>query len=99
MALQLAIPGILREPPALFPGAERPAYMVMAAVDQINAGYRNLAAAVIARAIQDAKRGDLEAQEFLEEDGLFWFTMAGLHVQPAKYKKRVRAWIANGCPK
>ena len=35
MALQLAIPGILREPPALFPGAERPAYMVMAAVDQI----------------------------------------------------------------
>ena len=45
---------------------------------QILAAYRRLIAAIIKAAMQDAKRGDLEAQDWLRTDGVFWLDWLGI---------------------
>jgi len=54
----------------------------------------NLAAAVIWQACLDAKEGDLEAQRWLQGEGLIWLDALDLYVTP----ETMATWLVKGCP-
>lgn len=49
-----------------------------------------LAAAVIAQAVRDARKGDAQAREWLRGDGLLWLSVCGIDYDREQIDRRLR---------
>jgi hypothetical protein len=86
--------------PALFPGLAPWPVLWAGKADTnqegITYGYKALTLAIFHQALLDARQpGALgeDARQWLADSGLEWLSLAGVGVQPGKY----RAWLVGGC--
>ena len=95
MTLQTSLPTSVKHPAKKWRREKLPVSYAVPDQQALDAGYRRLAGAILARAITDAQKGDPEAAAWLAEDGKIFFELIGLGLQPNKFDD----WLAAGCPK